>query len=189
MILKYYLKTPLYIMLALCISVAQPSAAPAQVKVAQVKVAKIKVDWGKRYETALENYHDGKFSIAHKEFLALADVGSAPAQTLVGHMYLNGEGVEKSPGVAAMWFYRAASRGYVPAQLAFGHVRETGNGMQRNLVAAAMWYMIVEKRGNEKLSALAKTFLERVSKQLTPEVLITARNKANRWRPDNELTP
>ncbi len=179
MILKYYLKRLSYLAFALSINASMPLTA----------YAKVKTDWGKRYEIALEDYQGGRFDKAHKEFLALADMGSAPAQTLVGDMYFNGEGVEKSAGTAAMWFYLAANRGYVPAQLAFGHVQETGNGVDSNLVMAAMWYMIVEKRGNEKFSGIAKAFLERVSKQLTPEMLITARNKANRWRPASELTP
>lgn len=151
--------------------------------------ARPKADWGAKYEQALKHYQNGKPGEAYKEFLALADVGSAPAQTMIGHMYLKGEGVAQSNGTAAMWFYRAANRGYVPAQLAFGHVRETGTGLGRNLIAAAAWYMIVEKRGNPKFSNIATTFLERVSKQLTPEMLVTAQSQANAWRPAAELTP
>lgn len=63
-------------------------------------------------------YEDEDYAKAFKEFLRLAEEGSAYAQSAVAYMYYAGQGVAKNDGEAARWCHKAADQGELAVQWA-----------------------------------------------------------------------
>jgi TPR repeat protein len=98
--------------------------------------------------------HD--FATARRDFLALADDGSAIGETMLGAMYAHGQGVHRDPAAAAAYYCRAAHRGYAPAQLAFAGVLARGDGVMRDRAAALRWTRLAAERGDARVAAAAR---------------------------------
>lgn len=60
---------------------------------------------------AIENYDDGNYELAYRQFRALAELGLADAQFNVGVMHLRGEYVEQQLVEAYAWIKLAAEQG------------------------------------------------------------------------------
>lgn len=144
--------------------------------------------WTEQYAQAMASFQQGDYTHAREGFQKLADFGSPAAETMLGHIYLNGLGVPKKPGVAAVWYFRAAQKGYVSAQLTVGSMFASGNGFHRNIPLAYFWYEVARLRGGADVAGLAKSYQERLEPKLSAaerqQVLQDARN----WRP-NAATP
>jgi uncharacterized protein len=145
--------------------------------------------WLQSYNQAMQAYRAGQYVTAYQRFRVLADFGSAGAQTMIGHLYWTGKGVEQAPGKAFMWFHRAAQRGYVPAQLATGRAYALGKGIGRDDVKAAMWLSLVDARGAPAQRAQAGPELARVMARLTADELQMLHDLKQHWRPDVALMP
>ena len=69
----------------------------------------------------------------------LAEHGDARAQTSLGGMYYNGQGVQRDYAEAAKWVRKAAEQGYAPAQADLGVMYWNGQGVPQDAVLAYMW--------------------------------------------------
>jgi hypothetical protein len=69
-----------------------------------------------------------------------AEKGLVEAQLTVADCYAQAFGVEKSKGLALVWYRRAAEQGSPAAQFAFGQAYEHGVGVAADMVLAGQWY-------------------------------------------------
>jgi TPR repeat protein len=107
-------------------------------------------------DAGLAAYAAGNFAVAKLDFRALADVGSAIGETMLGTMYAHGQGVRRDPAAAAAYYSRAANRGYAPAQLAFAKALARGEGVAADRTAAWLWLRLAVMRGDAGVVAAAK---------------------------------
>jgi hypothetical protein len=110
-------------------------------------------------------YNRGDYAIALKQIRPLAKQGSAAAQSLLGKMYLNGNGVIQDYGQAVKWFRKAAEQGLVNAQEKLGYMYEYGNGVAQNNSQAVKWYRKAAEHGFEP----ARTNLARLEAKIKAE--------------------
>ena len=95
-------------------------------------------------------YASGNFAAAHEILLPLGNRANAPAQYLLGRMYLAGQGVAKDDAVAAMWFRLAAGQGVSEAQYNLAVIYTTGEGAPRQLPMAANWFLRAADQGDAR---------------------------------------
>lgn len=69
---------------------------------------------------AASAYVKGEFKRAAVIFESLAEKGNVMAQTVLGIMYKEGQGVQKNIPEAIRWFSLAEKQGFAPAQTALG---------------------------------------------------------------------
>ncbi len=74
-------------------------------------------------------YEQRDFALALSLWKPLADQGSAEAQTLLGAMYWQGEGVPRDHTEAARLYLLAAEQGYARAQYNIGFMYGFGEGI------------------------------------------------------------
>jgi TPR repeat protein len=77
-----------------------------------------------------------------------ADQRYAPAQSNLGWMYANGEGVPKDSAEALKWYRKAADQGYAPAQHTLGLMYAKGEGVAKDSAEAGKWYRKVFDQGD-----------------------------------------
>ena len=81
-------------------------------------------------------------------FRSAAKAGHARAQYMMGVMYKEERGVQKSFKEAANWFEKSAEQGYNPAQYEIAFMYEHGQGVPQSDMDAAKWYLSSAKQGN-----------------------------------------
>ena len=83
-----------------------------------------------------------------RQLQAAAEKGEAAAQTELGEMYENGQGVTQSNAKALGWFRKAADQGYAKAQFDLGTAYDNGDGVEEDHSLAAMWWGLAAEQGN-----------------------------------------
>lgn len=78
----------------------------------------------------------------------LADKGDTQAQTTLGWLYQNGEGVPRSDSDAVGWYRKAADRGNAVAQFNLATMYENGEGVAHSHAEAARWYRKAADQGD-----------------------------------------
>jgi TPR repeat protein len=90
----------------------------------------------------------------------LAEQGIASAQSNLGVMYANGEGVPENDAEAVKWYRLAAEQGYALAQYNLGVMYDNGYGVPENDIKAYLWYSLAaaqgDKSGQKNKNLLAK---------------------------------
>jgi len=89
----------------------------------------------------------GDYQTAYAEFLKLAQTGDSNAETALGVLYDNGDGVPKDQRVAVMWYRKAAEKGNPQAQLNLGIHCEQGQGVEQEDAVALGWYSKAAEQG------------------------------------------
>lgn len=92
-------------------------------------------------------YKRGDYAAALKAFTPLAQNGNAAAQSQLGLMYVNGQGVAKNYKQAVNWFQKAAQQGYAQAQYNLGQMYRTGEGVGSSYKQAGGWFHKAAKQG------------------------------------------
>ena len=82
---------------------------------------------------AIAAYQAGDFATALRELQPLADSGNVTAQTILGFMYANGQGVAPDTAEAIKWFKLAAIQGSSDAQHNLGFIYDAGQGVPQDL--------------------------------------------------------
>ena len=109
----------------------------------------------------IQDYDEGRYALAYREFLSLADAGDARGHNGLGVLYANGLGVERDDGEAVRWFRQGAERGFATAAFVggsyvsrmygldqgFDRFRETQSRRIGEAVDGALRWL--EKRGDE----------------------------------------
>lgn len=84
---------------------------------------------------------------AHAYALRLAKDGDATAQTIVGQMFLDGQGCDAQPSEAVYWFMQAAHLASPMAMNMLGRCHENGWGAVVNHELAAVWFRRAAEHG------------------------------------------
>src|SRR5450756_1554132 len=87
-------------------------------------------------------YHAKDFAKAASLYTPLAKQGNADAQTELGVMYDNGQGVTQDYKEAVKWFQLAANQGNAEAQANLGVKYDKGQGVPQDYALAYMWVSI-----------------------------------------------
>lgn len=93
-----------------------------------------------------------------------AELGYAAAQTNLGSMYVNGQGVPQDYNKAIAWYRKAAEQGFATAQYNLGVIYEKGQGVPQNIWQAIEWY----RKAAEQGLAPAQSRLAQLSTRLPP---------------------
>ena len=102
-------------------------------------------------EDAFAAYSRGDYATALRLYQPLADKGSPTAQTNLGAMYVNGEGVARDYAEAVKWFRLAADQGLASAQRNLGVIYASGvQGVPRDYVLAYKWLSLSAAQGNKE---------------------------------------
>ena len=105
--------------------------------------------WGADYQKGLAAHQSGDFATALREWKPLAEQGYVYAQSNLGQMYHNGEGVLQNYKTAFKWYTLAAEQGHVSAQYNLGVMYFQGEGVPQDNIYAHMWFNIVASNGDE----------------------------------------
>ena len=85
---------------------------------------------------------------------------NSDAQSSLGTIYYNGEGVTKDYAKAMEWYRKAADQGNMYGEFNIGLLYEFGYGVTKNLDEAAKWYRRAANQGMER----AKTKLKELGR-------------------------
>ena len=99
--------------------------------------------------TPREAYNRGDYATALREWRPLAEQGNMTAQSFIGMMYLNGNGVPQDYAEAVKWSRKAAAHGDIPAMYNLGGMYKSGLGVLQDNVIAHMWFNLAASKGNE----------------------------------------
>jgi TPR repeat protein len=136
---------------------------------------------------------DAQFSLAtilngskqHKEafhwWVIIAQRGNITAQSVLGDMYENGQGVLQDHKEAVRWYRMAAISGASEPQNALGRLYAMGQGVVQDFVLGHMWFNISAANGN-KHGGKNRDILAR---QMTPQQLEQAQKMARRCMSSN----
>ncbi|GEM_PF-2329863 len=78
----------------------------------------------------------------------LANLGDAKAQYQLGRSYLTGDGAEKDPRKAALWFTKAARKGDVISQRILATMYYNGIGVRKAPAHALRWFRKAAENGD-----------------------------------------
>ena len=105
------------------------------------------------YRTAdLETFPPKQYSNAYNYFYGRAIKGDAAAQNNLGHMYMDGRGVEQDPAKAVYWYHQAAVRGYRAAEVNLGVAYLYGRGTKKDKPQACYWFAQARAKGSPEAS-------------------------------------
>ena len=99
------------------------------------------------FDDALAAAKRGDYATAFRLWRPLADQGDADAQSNLGVMYANGQGVPQNHAEAVKWFRLAADQGYANAQYNLGLMYDNGQGVTQNHAEAVKWYRLAADQG------------------------------------------
>jgi TPR repeat protein len=137
-------------------------------------------------EDARGAYQHGDYATAYRLFRPLADRGNAAAQTNLGVMYSNGQGVPQSYAEALKWFRKAASQGDAAAQFNLGFMYRMGHGVPQNYVLAHMWFDLAasqfpaSKKEGRDIAIQAR---DSSAANMTSSQITKAQKLAREWKP------
>ncbi len=107
-----------------------------------------------------KRYYDFRlYQDAFKAFEKAAAKGRVRAMTMLGLMYLNGDGVTANRSQALLWFNKAVGGGDPMAMALLGVMYESGTGVPKDGVQALHWYTKAAEEGDpEALYHLAQVY-------------------------------
>jgi uncharacterized protein len=133
---------------------------------------------GQDMKKGVEAAKRGDYATALREWRPLAEAGDAFAQTFLGAMYLNGEGVPQDYAAALKWYRLAAEQGLAIAQDHLGAIYYKGLGVPQDYAAAHMWSNLAAAQGN----ANAAKNRDLAASKMTPADISKAQRLAKEWR-------
>ena len=107
------------------------------------------------FQAGLTAYSKGDYAAALREWRPLAEQGDASAQSNLGVMYANGQGVTQDYGEAVKWYRKAVVQGDADAQYNLGVSYDKGQGVAQDDAEAVKWYRKAADQG----VALAQYYL------------------------------
>lgn len=137
--------------------------------------------------TAAGAYERKDFALCLSIWRPLADQGNAEAQTLLGAMYWQGEGVARDHTEAARLYLLAAEQGYARAQNNIGFMYGFGEGIPpHDDVQAYKWISLAIARytdKNKERREQAIKDLAALAARMTPAQLSAADAAIKAWKP------
>ena len=130
-------------------------------------------------EDFLTAYNRQEYATTVRLLKPLADQGDAVAQTSLGRMYANGQGVPKDDAQAVKWSRLAADQGYAMAQVNLGSMYANGQGVPRDYVLAYMWLNLGAAGGLE----LGRKNRDFIAPLMTLTDISEAQRLSREWKP------
>jgi len=90
-------------------------------------------------DIAHKAYTQGDYQKAREIWQTKADEGNPEAQSWLGSLYANGDGVEVNVASALAWYEKAAEQGHPMAQANVGAMYYMGQGTEKNIEKAIKW--------------------------------------------------
>ena len=137
------------------------------------------VVFGDDYQDGVDAANKGDFKTAHELLLPFAEQGEATAQSNLGFIYSNGQGVPQDYKEAVKWFRLSAEKGYASAQFNLGLMYVKGQGVLQDYALAHMWFNIAGSNGNKDAVKNRNIVEKKMSKQQIEKAQEMARN----WKP------
>ena len=101
------------------------------------------------FDKGLAAYNTGDFATALQEWKPLAEAGVVIAQTSLGIIYYNGEGVPQDYKEAVKWHRLAAEQGHAKAQHKLGVMYAFGIvGVPQDYKEAVKWHRLAADQGH-----------------------------------------
>tara|TARA_R110002126_G_scaffold250710_1_gene393570 strand:+ start:91 stop:684 length:594 start_codon:yes stop_codon:yes gene_type:complete len=100
------------------------------------------------FQKGLTAYESGDFATALREWEPLAKQGNADAQSNLGFMYRDGDGVPQDYKTALKWYKLAAEQGDADAQNNLGFMYNEGHGVPQDYKTAVKWYRLAAEQGD-----------------------------------------
>ena len=122
------------------------------------------------FDAGVRAFNRGDYASAFREFRALAEQGYALAQSYLGFMYANGEGVPEDDRQAAFWFRKAAEQGHASAQNDLGGMYAEGEGVAEDFIRAYAWVNLAAATG----AKYAKENRQQIRELMTPAQIAKA---------------
>ena len=136
------------------------------------------------YDDGVVEYQKGNYVAAARLWRLGAEQGDADAQTSLGTMYENGQGVSKDEVTAASWHRKSAEQGNPPAQLFLGIMYDNGRGVPQDYVLAHMWLNLAASRlAAPEVGALAVKNRDLVARKMSSAQIAEAQKMAREWTP------
>ena len=110
--------------------------------------------------------------------------GNPQAQTSLGVLYAEGQGVAADDAKAAEWLQRAAEQGHAPAQANLASLYAQGKGVAESKSRAYMW-LALAARSDASLNSRR----DAAARALTPAELAVANSEVRRWKPKGAGQP
>lgn len=101
------------------------------------------------FDKSIAAYDNGDYQAAFQELLPLADKGNASAQSNLGDMYENGEGVNANASETVPWYRFAADQSNAMAQNILGLMYEGGKSIIEDAINVSMWFNIAGENEEE----------------------------------------
>ena len=117
-----------------------------------------------------------------------ADQGYAKAQTSLGSMYGEGEGLTKDLVEAIKWYCLAAEQGEAEAQFNLGRAYATGEGVAQDYVEAYKWYSLAaaappSSRSSQLEDANPADMADKAAEYMTSAQITEANRRVQEWKP------
>lgn len=137
----------------------------------------------------------GDYITAYCGFRYHAEQGDADAQTYLGNMYYNGDGVSQDYVQSAKWYLRAAEQGDAFAQHVLAAMYDEGLGVSQDYVQAYKWFDVAASRFrasqesstvpqlSQSMESLVTLYRDQVALKLSTAQLAHAKRLAREWRP------
>jgi hypothetical protein len=126
------------------------------------------------YQKGIAAYESGDYASALREWMPLAEGGDAYAQTILGVMYDEGQGVRQDYKTAVKWYKLAAEQGDALAQGNLGAMYAFGRSVLKDYLYAHMWSNIAATNGHDLDAKLREHF----EKNMTSGQIIEAERLA-----------
>ncbi len=138
--------------------------------------------WAGPLEDATAANKRGDYATALKTFQSLAAQGNAEAQTNLGMLYANGQGVPQDYSQARQWYEKAAAQGHALAQNNLAEMYYAGLGVPQDDVRAYMWVNLAaaDMTGDEQKQAVENR--DDVARRMTPSQIAEANQLAQQCR-------
>ena len=111
-----------------------------------------------------------------------AEHGNPIAQSDLGLMYANGEGVPQDDQEAAKWYRKAAEQGNAGAQYNLGVMYNNGEGVPQDYVQAHKWFHLAASRTKEKAEDF-RLARDSLAEKMTASQVAEAQRLAREWQP------
>jgi len=134
------------------------------------------------FNNAVIAYDMGKYRVARKNFLTLAEKGHAGAEFMLGVMRFYGRGVKANDALSAIWFYKSAIKGNPTGQLALGSLHIRGLGVRQDLVRAYGWLSLAANQAIPGLQQKAIALRDKIANLMNSEEIEDARHWAIRFK-------
>lgn len=113
------------------------------------------------YDWGMDSYSAKEYSTAYKWISKAAERGHIDGQTILGVMYVFGQGVEPDRDKAEFWLLKSAEAGNKDAQSILGLTFYSGIHKEKDAANSIKWLTLAAEQGEEE----AKLALEHIINQ------------------------